>query len=62
MHTFDGFIPHLLYCIFNALRLRWHNDDPPLAPHLSHTHEACFVVTFMKTPAVPETLESGCLE
>lgn len=62
VYTFDGFIPHLLYCIFNVLRLCRHNGDPPLVPHHSHMREVCFVVTFMKTPAVAETLESCYLE
>lgn len=62
LHRFDGFILHLLYCIFNALRLCWYNGDPPLIPHLSHMHEVCFVVTFMKLPAVAETLKSCYLE
>lgn len=62
MHTFDGFSPHLLYCIFNVLRLCLCNGDSPLISHLSHMHEVRFVVTFIKTPAVAETVESCYLD
>lgn len=58
MHTFDGFNPHLLYCIFNVLRLCLSDGDSPLTSRLPHMQEVRFVVTFIQTPAVAEAVES----